>query len=155
MRRAGCDPAPLDPRSAQDRLTLTSYVWGDQLHRFERLRGALAVAAAAPLTVEPLGAAEFLSRELAEPCPGVLTVVWQSVVRQYLTRDERVRIEAVLADAGTRATAHAPLAHLSMEGERTGERNPFVLTLTSWPGEGLRVVADCEGHGPPVRWRAG
>ena len=45
VERLGCDPNPLEPRSTADRLTLTSYVWGDQLERFERLRGALQVAA--------------------------------------------------------------------------------------------------------------
>ena len=152
--RRGCDPSPLDPTSTEDRLTLTSYVWADQAERFARLRGALALAAQDPPRVERLGAADFLARELAEPAPGVVTVVWHSVVRQYLDPDERDRAGELLAAAGARATVDAPLAHLWMEPERTGrDRFAFRLGLTTWPGGRTDVLADCQGHGPPVEWR--
>jgi len=150
VERRGCDPGPLDPTSTQDRLTLTSYVWADQVERFARLRGALQVAATEPPVVERCGAAAFLERELAEPRSGVATVVWHSVVRQYLTPQERVRVTELLAAAGARATAEAPLAHLWLEPE-DGFR--FRVGLTTWPGGRTAVVADCEGHGPPVVWR--
>ena len=101
VERRGCDPQPLDPTSTEDRLTLTSYVWADQVHRFERLRGALAVAAEHRPVVEPLPASAFLERELAEPRPGVLTVVWHSVVRQYLAVG-RARAHRRAARAGRR-----------------------------------------------------
>src|SRR5947208_1364179 len=32
--RAGCDAAPVDPTTEDGRLTLLSYVWPDQPHRF-------------------------------------------------------------------------------------------------------------------------
>ena len=151
VERAGCDPAPLDPRRQEDRLTLTSYVWPDQVARFERLRGALQVAAAHPLTVERLPGSAFLERELP-PRPGVATVVWQSVVRQYTDRTERDRLAAVLDAAGARASVDAPLHLLTLEPEQgvTGDR--FLVTLTSWPGGAARVLAECGGHGPPVSW---
>ncbi len=153
-RRAGCDPSPLDPTTTEDRLTLTSYVWADQVHRFERLRGALQVAAAHPLAVERLPASAFLERELARPAPGLVTVVWHSVVRQYLSPEERERVAELLVDAGARATRQAPLAHLWLEPDRVGEADfAFRVVLTTWPGGQQRVLADCEGHGPPVVWR--
>ncbi|MCW2613189.1 MAG: hypothetical protein JWN08_183 [Frankiales bacterium] len=152
--RAGCDPSPLDPSSTADRLTLTSYVWADQLARFERLRAALQVATDHPQPVEPLPASAFLARELAEPRPGVVTVVWHSVVRQYLDPEERAAVTDLLLAAGARATPRAPLAHLSMEPERfaTGEFR-FPLTLTTWPDGHARVLGEAQGHGPPVVWR--
>ena len=154
VERRGCDPAPLDPTSAEDRLTLTSYVWADQVERFERLRGALQLAAEHRPAVERLGAADFLERELAEPARGVVTVVWHSVVRQYLDPAERQRAGELIAAAGARAGADAPLAHLWMEPERTGpDRYRFRLGLTAWPGGRTDVLADCQGHGPPVEWR--
>lgn len=153
VERRGCDPAPLDPRSTEDRLTLTSYVWGDHLARFERLRAALQVAAQDAVPVERLPASEFLARELAEPRPGVVTVVWQSVVRQYLAPPERRAVGAVLAEAGARASRGAPLAHLTMEPERftTGEFR-FPLLLRTWPAGRTRVLGEAQGHGPPVVW---
>ena len=153
VERHGCDPAPLDPTSTEDRLTLTSYVWADQVARFERLRRALQVAAAFPERVERRSGSAFLERELQHPRPGVATVVWQSLVRQYLDPDERTRLDAVLADAGQRATDEAPLAHLTLEPDKGGGDDGFLVALTRWPGGGTRVLADCGGHGPPITWR--
>ena len=151
--RAGCDPAPLDPGRTQDQLTLTSYVWADQLDRFERLRAALRLAARYGVPVEALPASRFLARELARPTPGVATVVWHSVVWQYLDRAERAAVQEILAAAAARATPAAPLAHLSLEPERVGD-GPFrfPVELTVWPGGETRALAKAKGHGPPVRW---
>ena len=154
VQRRGCDPGPLDPTSTEDRLTLTSYVWADQVDRFERLRGALALAAQDPPLVQRMGAAAFLEGELAAPREGVATVVWHSVVRQYLSREERERVSELVERAGARATAAAPLAHLWLEPERVGRGGlAFRLGLTSWPGGRTTVLADAQGHGPPVVWR--
>jgi hypothetical protein len=151
--RAGCDPSPLDPRREDDRLTLTSYVWADQVERFERLRGALEVAQRHPLAVEALSAGAFLSRELATPMPGVATVVWHSIVRQYLGDEERAAVDRVLDDAGRRATPDAPLLRLSLEPEKLAHSTfRFLVELTGWPGGETRVLAECLGHGPPVVW---
>jgi hypothetical protein len=151
--RAGCDPAPLDPTTDADRLTLLSYVWADQLERIERLRGALRIAEADPVRVEALPASDFLRRELAEPTPGVTTVVWHSVVRQYLPPDERAEVEVLLAAAGERATADAPLVRLSLEPEKKAHSTfRFLVELTTWPGGESRLLAECLGHGPPVTW---
>ncbi len=151
--RAGCDPGPLDPTSTEDRLTLTSYVWADQVPRLERLRGALQVAERVPARVERAGALEFLLRELAVPAPGVTTVVWHSVVWQYVAPEERAAVDALLARAGTAATEAAPLVRVSLEPERVGGGDvAFRVHVQRWP-TGERVqVADALGHGPPVLW---
>ena len=152
VERAGCDRAPLDPASPADRLTLTSYVWADQVERFERLRAALQVAAAHPLVVESLTASAFLDRELAEPRPGVTTVVWHSLVWQYLETAERTAIDQVLTRAGRRATPEAPLAHVSLEPDRVGDGHRFTIRRTVWPGGQSQVLGTANGHGPPVVW---
>jgi hypothetical protein len=151
--RAGCDPAPLDARSAEDRLTLTSYVWPDQVERLERLRAALHLAADAGVHVERLAGSDFLARELATPRDGVATVVWHSVVRQYMAPEERSRVQHLLREAGARATADAPLAHLFLEPERVGGGDfRFVIGLTLWPGPQSVTLGEARGHGPPVVW---
>jgi hypothetical protein len=91
--RAGCDPRPVDPRTEDGRLTLTSYVWPDQLERLERLSAALAVAAEVDAPVERAGAADWIEARLAEPAPGAATVVFHSIVMQYLPAEERERFE--------------------------------------------------------------
>ena len=52
VERAGCDPQPMNSRDKADQMRLLSAVWPDQLDRIERLRGALAVAASVPVTIE-------------------------------------------------------------------------------------------------------
>ena len=58
--RLGCDLDPLDPTTTEGRLTLSSYVWPDDLVRFERLRTALDIAARVPAVVLRTGAAALL-----------------------------------------------------------------------------------------------
>ena len=57
---AGCDIKPIDVTTTEGRLALTAYVWPDQAHRLERLRGALALAQDHPPDVRRLGAADFV-----------------------------------------------------------------------------------------------
>lgn len=153
VSRRGCDPCPVDPATTDGRLTLTSYVWADQLPRLERLRGALQVAERVPAEVERAGALEFLTRELADLPEGVTTVVWHSVVWQYVDPAEREAVDALLARTGAAVTGTTPLVRISLEPVRVGGGDyAFRLLVQRWPA-GERVhVADALGHGPPVRW---
>lgn len=153
VARRGCDPSPLDPTTTDGRLTLTSYVWADQLDRLERLRGALDVAARVPAVVERAGALDFLTRELADLPEGVTTVVWHSVVWQYVDPAERAAVDALLERTGRAAGAGTPLVRVSLEPQRIGGGDfTFRVHAQRWP-TGERVhVADALGHGPPVRW---
>jgi hypothetical protein len=117
------------------------------------LRNALQIATEHPLHVEALPASQFLDRELAIATPGVATVVWHSVVRQYLGREERSDVDAVMQAAGERATSAAPVFRLSLEPEKTAQSTfRFLVELTTWPGGEQRLLAECLGHGPPVVW---
>ncbi len=137
VERRGCDPAPVDATSAEGRLALTSSVWADQPARFGRLRGALAVAASVPAVVDRAGAAAWLRGRLAEPQPaGVVTVVWHSIVRQYVEAAEWADVEAQLAAAGP------SVEHLAMEPE-PHEAIPVTVG-------GVRIAV-AGPHGPPVR----
>jgi hypothetical protein len=140
--RAGCDARPLDPRSAEDRLTLTSYVWPDQTERLARLRAALDVAAGAGIEVERAGAADWVEARLRDEAPGVTSVVFHSIVMQYLPADERTRFEQAVR------SAPGSVAWLRMEpaGELTDVR------LTILPGGEERLIARAGYHGDPVEW---
>jgi hypothetical protein len=147
--RAGCDAAPIDPTSEDGQLTLRSFVWPDQMHRHRMLDAAFKVASRVPATVDKADVPVWLEERLADPAPGVATVVFHSVVIQYLPPAGRERAIEVLEDAGRRATPDAPLAWLRMEPSR--ERD-FAVELTTWPGGDHRLLGRCGGHGPPVRW---
>jgi hypothetical protein len=144
--RAGCDASPVDPASEEGRLTLLSYAWPDQMARMERLRAALAIAAARPAPVERGGAVEWAAARLAEPAPGLATILFHSIVMQYLSEDERDAFARVVQEAGSRAGEETPLAWLRMEPD--GER--AAISLATWPGGEERLLAHSGYHGTPV-----
>lgn len=172
--RRGCDPNPLDPTTPEGRLTLSSYVWPDQTWRWEQLRGALEVAALVPAIVERAQASDFLERELAAPANDVVTVVYHSIVIQYMAPAERDRVIDVVLDAGRRATEAAPVAWLRMEPpprhfkwaemdwdhwaglfpDPTEEGDPLhdlaPVHLNLWPGGDTELIARAGYHGRPV-----
>ena len=154
VERAGSDPNPVDAMTEEGRLTLMSYVWPDQTIRFRQLRDALKVAAAMPVQPERAPGPAWLAQRLETEAPGVVTVVYHSIVTQYLGDAGRAALLDVLTEAGTRATTEAPLAWLRFEPSRPDGGGRFQVHLTMWPGGGERLLAESHPHGPPVRWLA-
>lgn len=159
VSRRGCDLSPVDPGTVDGRIRLTSFVWPHDLHRHERLRAALQVATAHPVPVDAAGASEWLPAQLESPRPdGVLTVVWNSVTRQYWPREEIEAVQAIL-DA---AAARMPIAHIAMESpvsaadERTvrGHRPAELTVQLSMPGlssdDRPQLLGTVGDHGIPV-----
>jgi hypothetical protein len=152
VERHGYDIAPLDATDTDGELTLLSYVWPDQQARLDRLRGAISVARQVPATLHRRNATEAVTGlELAGE---TLTVLWHSIMWQYLSLPEQATVEAVIEEIGARARPGSPFAHLSLEPHR---RTPdaeveFVVRARCWPGGDDRVLAACSPHGPPVVW---
>ncbi len=148
VERRGCDAQPLDLASDADRETLLACIWPDQVERFAQLDAALRVAADDPVTIDRAPAAGWLERRLAELRPGVATVVFQSLVLQYLDDEQRTGVRAAIEAAGAAATARAPLAWLRMEpGGELAE-----VRLRTWPGGEDALIARAGYHGRPVHW---
>lgn len=150
--RAGCDARPVDPDTEEGRLTLRSFLWPDQGRRRARLDAALELAARVPAPVERADACDWLAARLA-PEAGTATVVFHSIVLQYLGLEGAARLAGLVRAAGARASEAAPLAWLRLEPVRlpSGELG-FRVLLTRWPGGGERTLAACSPHGPPVSW---
>jgi hypothetical protein len=145
--RHGCDLNPIDPGTEQGRLTLLSFVWPDQAERFRLLSNAIEVARRVPADVDRSDAIAWLESQLAQPRPGVATVVFHSIVRLYFSQEARNRLDEILAQAKERATREAPLAWLSMEpGEREAD-----VELIIWPGGERKRIAEAGFHGRNVR----
>jgi hypothetical protein len=144
--RHGCDASPIDPTTEEGRLTLLAYIWPDQAERIARMLAALKVASELPVQVEREPAAAWTERMLSEPRPGQATVLYHSIVMQYLSDDERGVFSDNVQAAGERATKEAPLAWLRMEpgGERAD------VHLTTWPGGETRHIARVGYHGSPI-----
>lgn len=153
VERRGCDPDPVDVTTQEGRLRLRQSVWADQPARFDRLNGALELAARVPATVDRAAAADWVPERLAEPVePGTLTLLYHSVVWQYLSPAERTAVRGAIAQAGRRATRDAPLAWVRSEPENI--LRAMRVRVTWWPGGQERLVAKAGAHGLPVRWQA-
>jgi hypothetical protein len=152
VERAGCDPDPIDPATEEGRLTLSSFVWPDQTWRWASLQGALDVASRVPAAVEKEGAASWLERKLAAPADGAATVIFHSIMWQYMTVAERTRVEELLTCHGANASETSPLAWLRMEPPNE-EGDPLGhVHLTQWPGGTTRLIARAGYHGRPIVW---
>ncbi len=150
--RRGCDLHPIDASTDAGRLTLLGYVWPDQPERLARLRSALDIAAELPVTIDTAAADEWID-EHAHPRAGVTTVVFHSIMWQYLPNPLRRAIAGMLLERGATATADAPFAWLRFEPAR--DWSGAELRLQRWPGGTERLLATSSFHGPPVRFVAG
>jgi hypothetical protein len=152
VERVGSDSLPVDVSGDDGRRTLTSYVWPDQADRLDRLRSAFAVAQEHPTPVRRRDARSVVDElHLAE---GTTTVLWHSVMWQYLTRVDKAAVQARIDALATEASAGAPFAHLWLEPARRAANrdHEFLVVLELWPDGGRRVLGTAHPHGVPAIW---
>lgn len=153
VERSGCDVSPVNPLADGGRLTLSAYVWPDQPARHERLRGAFELARRIPARVDAVEAATFV--DALELSDGHATVLWHSVMWQYVPRDQQRRVTRRLATLGAEASARRPLIHLYAEPVRRSPEadHEFLVCLERWPGPGEReILGRLAPHGVPTIW---
>jgi len=149
-RRRGSDISPIDATSVEGQLTMLSFVWPDQSARVERLRCALDIATRTPIPLAQADAGDWLSKELAGgPTDGVATVVFHSIVWQYLPQPTRTMVRTALESAGELASPDSPLLWLRMEPHTPQRAN---VRLTTWPGGHEEVLAEVGYHGVDIEW---
>jgi hypothetical protein len=102
--------------------------------------------------VEAADAAAWLGDRLREPAPGTATVVFHSIVWQYLPPPTREGVVAALGAAGAEASPGAPLFWLRME-PGADLAQAAEVRLQAWPGGADALLAWTGYHGHPV-WRA-
>jgi hypothetical protein len=146
---AGCDAQPIDLQAPGADTRLMSYVWAGHTERMQRLRAAIGLGQQLGIRIAQEDALAWATRELAGPRPGVATVLYHSVVWQYLPAATQAGLRSAIEAAGARATAQAPFAWLAFEPP--GEA-PFELSLTLWPGGQCCVLAQAQTHGQWVKW---
>jgi hypothetical protein len=148
--RSGTDIAPLDPTAPVDRLRLLSYVWPDQVERFNRLDAAIEVARRVPVAVEACDAVTAVRR--LEPVEGHWTVLWHSVMWQYLEPTDQDAINRQFALLGESATTDAPVGHLFLEPtRRRPDTEPeFLVVVHIWPAGERRILGTAAAHGMPT-----
>lgn len=152
VERQGYDIAPIDATSRDGELTLLSYVWPDQIARLDRLRGAIRVARDVPARLERRRATDAVADLTV--VPGTLTVLWHSIVWQYLAREEQAAVATGIDAVAAQAAPESPFAHLRLEPLRRSPDSAiaFLVRASSWPGGDDELLAECSPHGPPVTW---
>ncbi len=148
--RRGCDPSPLNPLNENDRIRLLSAVWPDQVERVERTRGAFEEASLVPVELDEASAMTWLPALLTQPVEGVASVVFHSIVLQYLSDEERAEFLQLIEEAGARATEEAPLAHLTLEPDPG--MSGFPVRLRMWPNGDEIILAQSGPHGADIVW---
>lgn len=152
VERRGSDVMPVDVGTVEGRITLTSYVWPDQLDRHQRLAQALRIAAEHPVDVRHQDAVSFV-RDI-ELVDGTTTVLWHSVMWQYLSHADQEAVTARVQELGAAARASSPFAHLFLEPTRRtpGADHEFLVMLRLWPPGERRILGRSVGHGIPTTW---
>jgi hypothetical protein len=148
--QAACDIAPIDLAADGAALRLLSYVWPDQTERLDRLRTAIGLAQRLGLRVEAADALPWVRAALAVERRGQTTVVYHSVMWQYMPLETRQTLHDTIVAAGARAKPDAPLAWLAFEPPQADTH--MQLTLTLWPGGETRTLAVAHPHGRWVQW---
>lgn len=148
--RRGCDLHPLDLSKPADADTLLSFLWPDQLERFERMRSAIAIAASEPVAIDRANGEEWM-RRVAEPAPGFACVVFHTVMLEHLSAADRDTLAQRITSMGSRATRSAPFAWARME--QAAER--YETSVTLWPGGDQIAIATSDGHAQHLRWESG
>jgi len=102
--------------------------------------------------------------------PGTTTVLWHSVMWQYMSPADREAVSIRIDGLGASATEAAPFAHLFMEpARRSPEPGPknrstspfrypspgspeFLVVLQMWPDGDWWVLGRSTPHGLPTTW---
>ena len=150
IERGGCDRRPIDLGSPSETLRLRAYIWPDQIDRQARLDQALKTAELSPVLVDEADATYWARERLAPSRKDVATVLFHSIVWQYILADDQARLETIILAAGQRATRRAPFAWLRMEPQSS---KAAALHLTLWPDGRTSHLADVDYHGRWINWR--
>lgn len=150
VERRACDQAPIHVRDEVQALRLQAYVWPDQIERLSRLRAAIHVARETGVRVEQADAADWIAEHVA-PAPGAATVLFHSVMWQYMPLQVQKAAQASIEAAGAVTNVEAPFAWLRMEPAPPPALG-METRLTLWPGGEERLLARAHPHGALVAW---
>jgi hypothetical protein len=114
ISKRGCDISPIDVTQPGDESRLLSFVWPDQRLRLERLRSAIAIAKTHRPLVDQASADEWITQQLART-NGHATLIFHSIVWQYLGTQTQNKLKLAIYNAGKTATTTHPIVWARME----------------------------------------
>jgi hypothetical protein len=147
VRRRGVDPFPIDITNEVEELRLLSFIWPDQRERLERTKAAIHIAKDLPPLLDRGSADSWVAAQLARERTRA-TLVFHSIVWQYMGRDVQQGLRNALESAGAVASETNPLIWVRMEpaGQvadvratvwHGGERDEWVLATVGYHGQNL------------------
>ncbi len=147
--RRGVDISPIDVTDSAQELRLLSFVWPDQKARMQRIQAAINIAKEHKPLVDRESADSWIERQLLTRAARA-TVVFHSIVWQYLGPDVQRRFRMALEDAAITATPEMPLIWARMEpaGKVADVR------VTMWRGNEPEefLLAEIGYHGQDMKW---
>ena len=152
IERFACDMAPVELEDAAQRLRLRAYVWADQRERLSRLESAIGVARVHGPRVDRADAADWVRAKLQEPVKARATVLYHSIMWQYLAAPDFGRTSGRAFSAPAiklRTRRH----WLGCASNRHIPKSLPELRLTLWPGAQELCLAVAHPHGSNVKWR--
>lgn len=151
VNRRGTDISPIDVSKTEEQMRLLSFIWPDQSARFARTRAAINIAQRHRPIVDRESADTWLASQLARPRERA-TVVFHSIVWQYLGVSRQNAIRETIRRVGQDATADSPLVWARME-----PAGPVAdVQVDVWDGSSSSPVhhrlAEIGYHGQQMRW---
>ncbi|WP_280471080.1 DUF2332 family protein, partial [Nocardia cyriacigeorgica] len=113
---AGADLDPLQADNIEDQRRLAAGFVGTDNDAVRRIQTSFIDAQrAGDMPIDQESALTWLPRRLAQDRTGSATIVWDSMLRRYLTPEQNAELDTVIAQAGAAATARDPLIYAKYE----------------------------------------
>ena len=146
--RIGLERNPVDLSRSEERDWLKALIWADEVERFARLDGALAIVADEKPPIRAGDALALLPDALAEIPAGETACVYHSFVVYQFPEEQRTALNDLLLAVSVRR----PVWRLSWEGRFTGEAPPLLHAYR----DGVRTtrrLAEAQSHGAWMEWK--
>jgi hypothetical protein len=151
ISKRGCDISPIDIAQPDDEARLLSFVWPDQRIRIERLRTAISIAKTSRPVVDAMSADAWIEQQLSRPSDQA-TLIFHSIVWQYLGTNTQTRMKRAIYKAGESASPTAPIVWARMEpAGHVADIQVDVFDGTSPEPRHFRL-AEIGYHGQGMNW---
>lgn len=149
----GSDRSPVDLHDSDSVTRLQSYVWPDNIDRLYRLQSALELAQSMNVHIDQYDACEYVL-SYVKLHSNAITILYHTIVWQYLTHEAKHRIEQHMIELGRQATYDSPLVWLCMESTDQVDMS-YTVQCRIWPNASQHthqlpdriILAYCHAHG--------
>lgn len=146
--RRGCDLSPIDAATQRDRLL--SYIWPDQVERFNRIRGAIDYAKKASPKIDSMEASAWLQAQNDKVPKLRPRVFYHSIIWQYFSDAQQNKFRDLMVSIGRNAPSSSPVIWLRLEPAENKHHAELRMNIFSDNKEYL--LAESGFHGEWINW---